>query len=137
MLFRMWEAVNSYMYDDRMLDFISKLTEMHVAPEASDPRRIAEIPDDERSEDEGRPNWSGDVRKDLPDNVAWPGIYKDVGIFSEHEWHLVMCKCLASMGIVHHNSPRFRTHHPIKKFHLQMLDRLQLVRLQTTRLVLR
>lgn len=93
------------MYDDRMLDFLSKLTEMHVAPEVSDPRKVAEIPDDERSEDEGRSDWSGDVCKDLPDNVAWPGIYKDVGIFSEHEWHLVMCKCLASMGMVDHNSP--------------------------------
>jgi proteasome activator subunit 4 len=106
MLFRMWESINSYMYDERMLDFLAGLTEMHVAPEVSDPRKIAEIPDDERSEDEGRPSWSGDGFNDYPDNATWPGIYKDVGIFTEHEWHLVMCKCLASMGMVYHTAPR-------------------------------
>ncbi|KAF8226105.1 hypothetical protein L208DRAFT_1425249 [Tricholoma matsutake] len=99
MLFRMWESINSYKYDERMLDFLSKLTEIHVVPEVSDPRKMAEIPDDERSEDEGRPSWSGDSFSDLPDSATWPGIYKDVGIFTEHEWHLVMCKCLASMEI--------------------------------------
>lgn len=99
MLFRMWESINSYKYDERMLDFLSKLTEIHVVPEVSDPRKMAEIPDDERSEDEGRPSWSGDSFSDLPDSATWPGIYKDVGIFTEHEWHLVMCKCLASMGV--------------------------------------
>jgi proteasome activator subunit 4 len=106
MLFRMWESINSYMYDERMLDFLSRLAEMHVAPEISDPRKIAEIPDDERSEGEGRPTWSGDGFNDLPDSVTWPGIYKDVGIFTEHEWHLVMCKCLASMGMVDSASPQ-------------------------------
>ena len=100
MLFRMWESINSYMYDERMLDFLSKLTEMHVSPEVSDPRRISELPDDERSEDEGRPNWSGGGVSNLPDTSTWRGIYKDVGIFTEHEWHLIMCKCLASMGMV-------------------------------------
>lgn len=94
------------MYDERMLDFLSKLTEMHVAPDVSDPRKITEIPDDERSEDEGRPNWSGDGVNDFPDTPTWRGIYKDVGIFTEHEWHLVMCKCLASMGMVGRTFPQ-------------------------------
>ena len=84
---------------------------MHVAPEVSDPRKISEIPDDERSEDEGRPNWSEDSF-DSSESAAWSGIYKDVGVFTEHEWHLVMCKCLASMGMaiplrdscIHHSS---------------------------------
>ncbi|KAF5374850.1 hypothetical protein D9758_000077 [Tetrapyrgos nigripes] len=96
MLFRMWEAINSYIYDERMLDFLAKISEMHVSPKISDPRRIAELPDDARSEDEDRPAWSDDAMKD---NGAWPGIYKDVGIFSEDQWHLLMCKCLASMQI--------------------------------------
>ncbi len=91
----MWESINSYVYDDRMLHFLSKLTEMHVSPEVSDPRKLTEIPDDERSEGEQRPRWS---REDLKEDAAWHGIYKDVGIFTEHEWGLLMCKCLASMG---------------------------------------
>jgi proteasome activator subunit 4 len=97
MLFRTWESINSYMYDERMLHFISWLAEMHVSPEVSDPRKILEIPDDERSEGEGRPRWP---QEDIKENTVWPGLYKDVGIFTEHEWHLLMCKCLASMGML-------------------------------------
>lgn len=95
MLFRVWESLNSYMYDERMLAFLAKLSELHVSPELSDPRKIAEIPDDERSEHETRPQWSQPEAKGY---ARWGGLYSDVGIFSEHEWHLLMCKCLASMG---------------------------------------
>lgn len=28
----------------------------------------------------------------------WKGLFKDVGIFTQDEWDLIMCKCLASMG---------------------------------------
>ncbi|KAF5337122.1 hypothetical protein D9611_003196 [Ephemerocybe angulata] len=96
MMFRVWESINSYMYDERMLHFLSKLAEMHVVPEVSDPRLIEDIPDDEISEDEGRPKWS---HQQGPSNTRWSGLYKDVGIFSEHEWNMLMCKCLASMEI--------------------------------------
>ena len=93
----MWESINSYMYDERMFHFISKLTVIHLNPEASDPRKIAELPDDERSESEGRPDWYPDTAS----HGTWNGLYKDVGIFTEHEWNLLMCKCLASMGKYH------------------------------------
>lgn len=83
------------MYDERMLQFLSKLAEMHVSPDVSDPRKIGEISDDARSEGEGRPPWS---QEDLKADGPWTGIYREVGIFTEHEWHLLMCKCLASMG---------------------------------------
>ncbi|RXW16590.1 hypothetical protein EST38_g9267 [Candolleomyces aberdarensis] len=97
MLFRVWESINSYMYDERMLHFLSKLAEMHVVPDVSDPKRIKDIPDDERCEGEGRPEWP--LHQSAPATGPWTGIYKDVGIFSEHEWNLLMCKCLASMEI--------------------------------------
>ncbi|KAG1755021.1 uncharacterized protein EDB91DRAFT_1096855 [Suillus paluster] len=96
MLCRLWESVNSYMYDERMLQFLSRLAEMHVDPTISDPARIYDIPDDEKSEDEGRPKWKQD---DYHAGQTWSGLYKDVGIFTEHEWHFIMCKCLASMEI--------------------------------------
>lgn len=96
MLFRMWESINSYMYDEQMLYFLSRLAEMHVSPEVSDPRKIAELPDDDISEGETRPRWT---QEGLKDDVTWAGLYKDVGIFSEHEWQFLMCKCLASMGM--------------------------------------
>ena len=97
MLFRVWESINSYMYDERMLHFISKLTVIHLDPEASDPVKITELPDDERSEGEERPDWYANTTS----HGTWHGLYKDVGIFTKHEWNLLMCKCLASMGRHH------------------------------------
>ena len=98
MLFRTWESVNSYMYDDRMLHFLSDLAEMHVDPSISDPCKVAQLPDDERVEGEGRPKWS-EAETKMKNATNWSGLYKDVGIFSEHEWQFFMCKCLASMGV--------------------------------------
>ncbi|KAF5355656.1 hypothetical protein D9756_004216 [Leucocoprinus leucothites] len=97
MLLRVWESMNSYKYDERMLHFLAKLSEMHVVPEVSDPRKITQIPDDVISEGETRPKWS--KTSSQRDESYWPGLYKDVGIFSEHEWNVIMCKCLVSMEI--------------------------------------
>ncbi|KAI6153365.1 hypothetical protein BKA82DRAFT_3971276 [Pisolithus tinctorius] len=97
MLTRLWESINSYMFDERMLEFLSTLTEMHVDPTISDPAKVESIPDDERSEGEDRPCWG---RDDLSASPKWSGLYKDVGIFTEHEWNFIMCKCLASMEIL-------------------------------------
>ncbi|KIY51373.1 hypothetical protein FISHEDRAFT_37518 [Fistulina hepatica ATCC 64428] len=85
--FRIWESINSYMFDDRMLQFLASLSEMHVVAEVSDPGKV-EVP-----QSMPRPQWSRD------DLYLWSGLYKDVGIFSEHEWSIIMCKCLASMEI--------------------------------------
>lgn len=85
MLFRLWESINSYKYDERMLHFLSQLAEMHLDPSASDPKRIRRIPDDAKSEGEERPEWSQDP---FHEDKQWPGIFKDsagVGIFNEHE----------------------------------------------------
>lgn len=95
MLFRVWESVNSYNYDERMLYFLAQLSEMHVDPNLSNPARLTELPDDARTEGEDRPNWPKD---DLKHTGPWEGMFKDVGIFTEEEWNLIMVKCLASMG---------------------------------------
>jgi len=96
MLFRIWESVNSYAYDERMLQFLARLAEMHVDPTASDPRKLRDLPDDALSDDEGRPQWPNE---DLQSNgTHWGGLYKDVGIFTEYDWCFLMTKCLASMG---------------------------------------
>jgi proteasome activator subunit 4 len=97
MLLRVWESVNSYMYDERMLHFLARLTELHVDPAASDPDKIRDLPDDARSKDEGRPQWRKDDLQ--PTGGRWLGIFKDVGIFTEHDWNFFMSKCLASMGM--------------------------------------
>ena len=83
------------MYDERMLHFLAKLAELHVDPDVSNPKYVSELPDDEVSLGEGRPTWLQDA---LSSDGLWDGIFKDVGIFTEHQWQLLMCKCLASMG---------------------------------------
>jgi proteasome activator subunit 4 len=107
MIFRLWESINSYRFDNRMLEFLAKLSEIHVAQEISDPRKLDELPDDERSEAEERPAWG---KETLKPGQRWLGIYKDVGIFSDHEWDFIMCKCLASMGPHLFSCYRYITH---------------------------
>ena len=80
-----------------MLAFLARIAEMHVDPTISDPRKIEQLPDDARTEDEGRPSWPRDDMKG-PVNGRWMGLQQDVGIFSEKEWNFIMCKCVASMG---------------------------------------
>ncbi|KZT40114.1 hypothetical protein SISSUDRAFT_983884 [Sistotremastrum suecicum HHB10207 ss-3] len=71
-LFQLWDAINSYIYDERMIAFLAELAEVHVDPSSGLAR-----------------NASGD----------WTGLWKDVGIFNEAEWNTIMCKTLASMEI--------------------------------------
>ncbi|KZW02065.1 hypothetical protein EXIGLDRAFT_736784 [Exidia glandulosa HHB12029] len=96
MLFRLWESINSYTYDERMLAFLSQLAEMHVDPTVSDPRAVKDIPDDAIGEEESRVHFD---QSDLKSSYLWTGVTKEVGIFTEDEWKLIMCKCLASMEI--------------------------------------
>lgn len=99
MLFRIWESINSYAYDERMLQFIAKIAEIHLDPSVSDPARIDTIPDDQRSEGEGRPSFEKPTTTSAKKtSYPWYGVYSDVGIFTENEWQGLMCKCLASMG---------------------------------------
>ena len=80
-----------------MLQFLARLSEIHVDPTVSDPHRIQDIPDDARSEEEGRPDWPKD---DLETKWRWSGLFSDVGIYSETEWNFIMAKCMASMGML-------------------------------------
>nr|GAT49743.1 membrane protein [Mycena chlorophos] len=121
MLFRVWESVNSYQYDERMLDFLASIAEMHVAADISDPRHIAELPDDAQSEGETRPKWSQD---DLPCGPHWPGIYKDVGVFTDHEFSLLMFKCLASFEIPLADGGSLSTGHSADRFVAAEIGRL-------------
>jgi len=75
---------------------MGQLAEMHLDPTVSDPKRIEEIPDDAISEGETRPRWE---ESDLShDSSYWDGVWKDVGIFTDRHWALLMSKCLSSMG---------------------------------------
>ncbi|GJJ09449.1 hypothetical protein Clacol_003672 [Clathrus columnatus] len=71
-----------------------QIAEMHVDPTLSDPAIISTIPDDARSDGENRPKWNND---DLKACGVWRGLFKDIGIFTNSQWAIIMSKCLISM----------------------------------------
>lgn len=68
-LFRIWEAFNSAIVDDRMINLVGELSEEHVAGTAGD-----------AGPDGGAP-------------------WKDVGIWTQDEWTILIGKALGSMSM--------------------------------------
>jgi proteasome activator subunit 4 len=66
-LFRLWEAFNSSVIDDRLIELVGDLSEEHVAGKSG-------------SAGEGGAEW------------------KDVGIWTENEWTMLIGKGLGSMS---------------------------------------
>jgi proteasome activator subunit 4 len=75
-IFKIWEAFNSSLLDDRLIEFVGELSEEHVAGIAG------------KAGVEGGAQW------------------KDVGIWSEAEWTLLMGKALGSMSTPDKFSPQ-------------------------------
>jgi proteasome activator subunit 4 len=67
-IFKLWEAFNSSLLDDRLIEFMGELSEEHVA------------------------GTIGNV------GVEGGAQWKDVGIWSETEWTVLMGKVLGSMS---------------------------------------
>lgn len=68
-LFKIWEAFNSAIVDDRMINLVGELSEEHVAGTAGDAGA------------EGGAPW------------------KDVGIWTQEEWTVLIGKALGSMSM--------------------------------------
>jgi len=75
-LFKIWEAFNSAVLDDRLLELAGELSQEHV---------------------------SGPFGDDTEDRAKW----KDVGIWSETEWKMLVSKGLGSMSKLVFNSDPF------------------------------
>lgn len=67
-IFKIWEAFNSWLLDDRLIEFVGELSEEHVAGSMG------------KAGEDGGAKW------------------KDVGIWSETEWTVLMGKALGSMS---------------------------------------
>jgi proteasome activator subunit 4 len=67
-MFKIWEAFNSSLLDDRLIEFVGELSEEHVAGTAG--------------------------KAGLEGGAQW----KDVGIWSETEWTMLVSKALGSMS---------------------------------------
>jgi proteasome activator subunit 4 len=74
-IFKLWEAFNSSLLDDRLIEFMGELSEEHV---------------------------TGTIGNDGVDGAQW----KDVGIWSETEWTVLMAKVLGSMSTFNELSSR-------------------------------
>ncbi|EIW86450.1 hypothetical protein CONPUDRAFT_78796 [Coniophora puteana RWD-64-598 SS2] len=68
-MFGTWESLNSFVLDDRLFEFMGVLSEGHVAGKAG------------YSDSEAGAEW------------------KDVGIWTEHQWAMLMSKALSSMHV--------------------------------------
>jgi proteasome activator subunit 4 len=75
-IFKIWEAFNSTLLDDRLIEFVGELSEEHVAGTMG------------KAGEDGGAQW------------------KDVGIWSETEWTVLMGKALGSMSTLEKNSHR-------------------------------
>ena len=67
-IFKIWEAFSSSILDDRLIEFVGELSEEHVAGAAG--------------------------KAGLEGGAQW----KDVGIWSETEWTMLVSKALGSMS---------------------------------------
>jgi proteasome activator subunit 4 len=67
-IFKIWEAFNSMLLDERLIEFVGELAEEHIAGVA------------------GNAGLEGGAR------------WKDVGMWSEAEWTVLMSKALGSMS---------------------------------------
>jgi len=70
-IFKIWEAFNSMLLDDRLIEFVGELSEEHVAGTV------------------GKVGEGGGAQ------------WKDVGIWSEAEWTVLMGKALGSMSTLY------------------------------------
>jgi proteasome activator subunit 4 len=75
-IFKVWEAFNSSLLDERLIEFVGDLSEEHVA------------------------GTSGKV------GVEGGAQWKDIGIWSESEWTVLMGKALGSMSTLAEFSPQ-------------------------------
>ena len=84
-VFSLWDSFSSQMWTDQWLELMSRLAELHVDPAVSDPRRLDQL----------RAMADGAAGGETPaPTTAWSGIRKDVGIFTDVQWQMIMTKCV-------------------------------------------
>lgn len=105
-VFKLWEAFNSGIWDEQWLDLVERLSIKHLDPGQSDPAIVDELREIAKRKGE----WKAEEEKvrveDMleqndgikVDGGEWKGIRKDVGIFTEQQFGVIMTKCLRSMG---------------------------------------
>jgi proteasome activator subunit 4 len=110
-VFKLWEAFNSGIWDEQWLDLVERLAVKHLDPGQSDPAIVEELRQIAKNKGEwveekirvedmlGAPKGDDEVMKDAETvEGEWKGIRKDVGIFTEQQFGLIMTKCLRAMG---------------------------------------
>lgn len=90
-MFRLWESFSSTVFDEQMLDLCARVAEMHV----EDPRMSSQKSKDEMG-------MFADKQREQHESqapISESGLWNDVGVFTEHQFALIMTKCLRSAGL--------------------------------------
>ncbi|KAI5481022.1 proteasome activator subunit 4 [Pseudohyphozyma bogoriensis] len=99
-IFKLWEAFNSSIWDEQWLDFMERLSFLHLDPSKSHPELVDELRTMAREKGMDIPEVKVEEWAGMPTpRGEWKGIRKDVGIYTEEQWAFIMTKCLRSMGI--------------------------------------
>lgn len=97
-VFKLWEAFNSEIWDGQWLDLMERLAVKHLNPVESDPDIVEELRTMSKNQYPSEGTGVSEMEDVQMGDGAWVGIRKDVGIFSETEWAFIMTKCLRAMG---------------------------------------
>ncbi|SCV72468.1 BQ2448_4005 [Microbotryum intermedium] len=125
-VFKLWGAFNSSIWDEQWLDMMERLAIRHLDPAVSDPDIIDELRNAARSRGEyveektrvedllSAPSSTSSSSAREEEDVAmedasataqpsrapeWKGIRKDVGIFTDEQFSLIMTKFLRATGV--------------------------------------
>ncbi|KAH8919753.1 hypothetical protein BT69DRAFT_1352911 [Atractiella rhizophila] len=85
-VFRLWEAFNTRIWDEQWLDLCARAGERVAKNEAEESGKVEEW--EKLREEYG-------VKREGKDGEGW----KDVGIFSEEQWEFICTKLLRGMGV--------------------------------------
>ncbi|CAH7687375.1 hypothetical protein PPACK8108_LOCUS22155 [Phakopsora pachyrhizi] len=96
-IFRLWTTFQSQYWSEQWLELLSRLSQKHVDPNASDPRIYYIFENLERGE--SFESKAFEAVSDFADEPAWLGIRRDVGIFTEKQWSFIMTHCVQVFGV--------------------------------------
>lgn len=92
-VFRLWATFQSESWDEQWLDLLARLSCKHIDPNASDPR-LSDLLKAVSSGQEYSEALSEVLEKYGQDSFEWIGLRKDVGIYTEKQWSIIMAQCI-------------------------------------------
>lgn len=93
--FSLWQSFNSALFTSSWIEHCASLSEIHLNPAVSGPQHYEHY---RCLADLNKPNPSLPA-EDLHLDATYPGVLRDVGIYTEDQWEWIASECLRSMHI--------------------------------------